>query len=45
MKSVNKSAYMSMLVAACLFCGSTHNLSMFRGKQICFDCLRQLREG
>ncbi len=31
--------------AACLFCGSTHNLSMFRGKQICFDCLRQLREG
>ena len=31
--------------AACLFCGSTHNLSLFRGKQICSECLRQLREG
>ena len=30
--------------AACLFCGGTHQLTVFRGKQICGDCLRQLRE-
>ena len=30
--------------AACLFCGGTHNLTSFRGKQICADCLRQLQE-
>ena len=30
--------------AACLFCGGTHNLTSFRGKQICAECLRQLRE-
>ncbi len=29
---------------ACLFCGGTHNLTSFRGKQICAECLRQLRE-
>jgi len=30
--------------AACLFCGGTHNLISFRGKQICGECLRQLQE-
>ena len=30
--------------AACLFCGGTHNLTSFRGKQICAECLRQLQE-
>ena len=30
--------------AACLFCGGTHNLTSFRGKQICAEGLRQLRE-
>ena len=30
--------------AACLFCGGTRNLTVFRGKQVCGDCLRQLRE-
>ena len=30
--------------AACLFCGGGHQLTTFRGKQICGDCLRQLRE-
>ena len=30
--------------SACLFCGGTHNLTSFRGKQICGDCLRQLKE-
>ena len=30
--------------AACLFCGGTHNLTSFRGKQICGECLRQLQE-
>ena len=30
--------------AACLFCGGTHNLTAFRGKQICAECLRQLQE-
>ncbi len=29
---------------ACLFCGGTHNLTTFRGKQICGECLRQLQE-
>ena len=29
---------------ACLFCGGTHNLTTFRGKHICGDCLRQLQE-
>ena len=30
--------------AACLFCGSARQLTEFRGKQICSECLRQLRE-
>ena len=30
--------------AACLFCGGGHQLTTFRGKQICGDCLRQLKE-
>ena len=30
--------------AACLFCGGTHNLTSFRGKQICAECVRQLQE-
>ncbi len=30
--------------AACLFCGGTHALVSYRGKQVCRDCLRQLRE-
>ena len=30
--------------AACLFCGGTHNLTSFRGKPVCSDCLRQFRE-
>jgi AbrB family transcriptional regulator, transcriptional pleiotropic regulator of transition state genes len=30
--------------AACLFCGAPRNLLSYRGKQICRDCLRRLRE-
>ena len=30
--------------AACLFCGGMHNLVSFKGKQICGDCLHQLRK-
>ena len=30
--------------AACLFCGGGRQLTLFKGKQICADCLRQLRE-
>ena len=30
--------------AACLFCGATHELLSYRGKQICRSCLRRLRE-
>lgn len=30
--------------AACLFCGGGHQLTTFRGKQICSECLRQLKE-
>ena len=30
--------------AACLFCGGDRQLTTFRGKQICSDCLRQLKE-
>ncbi len=30
--------------AACLFCGGGHQLTTFRGKQICAECLRQLKE-
>ena len=30
--------------AACLLCGGTRQLTVFRGKQICADCLKQLRE-
>ena len=30
--------------ASCLFCGGSHQLTTFRGKQICSDCLRQLKE-
>ena len=30
--------------AACVFCGGTHALVSFQGKQVCGDCLRQLRE-
>ena len=30
--------------AACLFCGGSHQLTAFKGKQICGECLRQLRE-
>jgi len=29
--------------AACLFCGGSHQLTVFRGKQICNDCLHQLQ--
>ncbi len=30
--------------ASCLFCGGNRQLTEYRGKQICGDCLRQLRE-
>jgi transcriptional pleiotropic regulator of transition state genes len=30
--------------AACVFCGDTHGLVSFQGKQVCGSCLRQLRE-
>lgn len=30
--------------ASCLFCGGGHQLTTFRGKQICGECLRQLKE-
>ena len=30
--------------ASCLFCGGIRQLTVFRGKQICSDCLRQLKE-
>ena len=30
--------------AACLFCGDSRQLTVFRGKQICAECLRQLKE-
>ena len=30
--------------SACLFCGGIRQLTEFRGKQICSDCLRQLKE-
>ena len=30
--------------AACIFCGSSHQLTLFRGKQVCGECLRQLRK-
>ena len=30
--------------ASCLFCGGSHSLTVFRGKQICADCLKQLKE-
>ena len=30
--------------ASCVFCGGSHQLTLFRGKQVCSDCLRQLRE-
>ena len=30
--------------ASCLFCGGSHQLTTFRGKQLCSDCLRQLKE-
>ena len=30
--------------ASCLFCGGVRQLTEFRGKQICSDCLRQLKE-
>ena len=30
--------------ASCLFCGGSRNLSSFKEKKICADCLRQLRE-
>ena len=30
--------------AACLFCGGNHQVTTFRGKPVCLDCLRQLRE-
>ena len=30
--------------AACLFCGTTRELLSYRGKQICRECLRRLRE-
>lgn len=30
--------------AACVFCGGTRHLTVFRGKQICADCWKLLRE-
>ena len=30
--------------AACLFCGATRDLLAYRGKSLCRNCLRQLRE-
>ena len=30
--------------AACLFCGGRRQMTVFKGKQICADCMRQLRE-
>ena len=30
--------------ASCLFCGGNHKLTEFRGKQICGECVRRIRE-
>ena len=30
--------------AACVFCGGTRQLTVFRGKQICGECIKQLRD-
>lgn len=30
--------------AACIFCGGTKAVTSFRGKLVCADCIRQLRE-
>lgn len=30
--------------ASCLFCGGNHQLTEFRGKQICGECVRRIRE-
>ena len=30
---------------ACIFCDSGRDVSIFKGKNICARCLRQLREG
>jgi transcriptional pleiotropic regulator of transition state genes len=30
--------------ASCLFCGGNRQLTEFRGKQVCGECIRQLRE-
>lgn len=29
---------------ACIFCGNADNLRRYREKNICFDCLQQLRQ-
>ena len=29
---------------ACLFCGSSRNLIMYRGKNVCQECVRKLAE-
>ena len=30
--------------AACTFCGSNLGISEFKGKRLCADCLRQIKE-
>ena len=30
--------------SSCVFCGETHGLIAFRGKQLCSACVRQLKE-
>ena len=30
---------------ACLFCGSMENVTEYRGKNICRNCMNELREG
>ncbi|MBR6953776.1 MAG: AbrB/MazE/SpoVT family DNA-binding domain-containing protein [Clostridia bacterium] len=30
---------------ACLFCGSMENVTEFRGKNICRNCMNELRKG
>ena len=30
-------------VDSCIFCGSSNEISSFKGKKICADCLREIR--
>ncbi|NMB16442.1 MAG: AbrB/MazE/SpoVT family DNA-binding domain-containing protein [Firmicutes bacterium] len=29
---------------ACVFCGNSENMTSFRGRNICLDCLKQLKD-